>query len=277
MIKRLMSRALQLAHRGWHVFPIRPGDKRPLRGFRTWEAQATTDRAQIVRWWSAAPYNIGIACGPSKLLVVDCDTGEREDGLDVLLELIRHGAHELPETLQVTTPSGGRHLYFTAPDDTALGNTAGKLGSCIDTRGVGGYVVAAGSVRPEGYYTVTKRACVAPLPVWLINTLTPAAASTPTLPLSVHQHQDHYVRAILEGEAERVRTATPGSRNNAFNTAAFIMGQLVGSGEITEQHAWSLLRSAGRLHIGVKGFTEDELERTTKSGLTAGMRRPRSI
>ena len=87
----------------------------------------------------------------------------------------------------------------------------------------------------------------------------------------------HYLRAILEGEVERARSATPGARNHALNTAAFTLGQLVGSGEITEEHAWSLLRTAGRLHVGVHGFTENELERTAKSGLTAGMRRPRSI
>ncbi|HLM21341.1 MAG TPA: hypothetical protein VK390_07445, partial [Propionibacteriaceae bacterium] len=72
-------------------------------------------------------------------------------------------------------------------------------------------------------------------------------------------------------------SAEPGGRNHALNTAAFILGQLVGSGEITEEHAWSLLRGASRLHLGVEGFTEDELERTTESGLSAGMRRPRWI
>ena len=30
MTMRLMSRALQLAERGWYVFPLRPGDKRPV-------------------------------------------------------------------------------------------------------------------------------------------------------------------------------------------------------------------------------------------------------
>ena len=51
------------------------------------------------------------------------------------------------------------------------------------------------------------------------------------------QHSDQYVQAILDGEVERVRSAIPGTRNHALNTAGFIMGQLIGSGEITEEHA----------------------------------------
>ena len=57
--------------------------------------------------------------------------------------------------------------------------------------------------------------------------------------------------------------------NHALNTAAFIMGQLVGGEEITEQCALSLLRSAAGLHVGVRGFTDHELERTVISGLSS--------
>jgi len=173
---RLMERALRLAESGWYVFPLRPRDKRPAVRFTNWETRATRDPDLIYRWWHDAPYNIAIATGPSKLLVVDCDTGKGKSvdprsGLEVLMELAQRGDHELPNTLQVRTPTGGRHLHFTAPEHPVLGNTAGKLGRHIDTRGIGGYVVAAGSVRPEGYYTVINKAPVAPLPRWLIDSL----------------------------------------------------------------------------------------------------------
>ncbi|MBV9314516.1 MAG: bifunctional DNA primase/polymerase [Pseudonocardia sp.] len=58
----------------------------------------------------------------------------------------------------------GNALYFHAPKGTHLGNTVGKLGWQIDRRGVGGYVVAPGSVRSDGYYTIIDTAAVAPLP-----------------------------------------------------------------------------------------------------------------
>jgi hypothetical protein len=181
----------------------------------------------------------------------------------------------LPRTFAVRTPGGGVHLYFSAPDQR-LGNTAGKLGVGIDTRGVGGYVVGPGSVCNTGYYTIIDRCAVADLPQWVVQVLMPTVSGVARA-MSVQQQHDRYLRAILDGEVDRVRSATRGTRNDALNTAAFIMGQLVGSGQITEDHVWSLLRSASRMHIGVKSFTQYEREQTIKSGLTAGMRRPRWI
>ncbi|MEU0517360.1 bifunctional DNA primase/polymerase [Streptosporangium sp. NPDC006007] len=66
--------ALAAAARGWHVFPVSIGDKPPVKGFTDWEANATTDPATIRRWWARAPWNVGIACGPSGLVVIDLDT-----------------------------------------------------------------------------------------------------------------------------------------------------------------------------------------------------------
>jgi hypothetical protein len=277
-MKRLMAAALRLIERGFFVFPLRPGDKRPLPYFKQWEQRATRDPDYVYRWWSDGPYNIGVATGPSQLLVIDCDTaadnaavGWRQvDGEVAIL------GRQLPKTFSIRTPSGGLHLYFKAPGDVPLRNTASKLGKHVDTRGIGGYVVGPGSVRSGRFYLVVDHAPVAPLPAWITERLLPTRPSRPP----AHprgQIASHYVRAILDGEVERVRSAKPGGRNHALNTAAFIMGQLVGSGEITEEHAWSLLCNAARLHIGVVGFTQDELEQTTKSGLTAGIQKPRRI
>lgn len=69
----LTATAFAHAARGWHVFPLRPGDKRPA--VPNWEGRATaTDSTRIRRCWQHAPYNIGIACGPSGLVVIDLDT-----------------------------------------------------------------------------------------------------------------------------------------------------------------------------------------------------------
>jgi Bifunctional DNA primase/polymerase, N-terminal len=66
----LLRSALSLAERGWHGFLCVPGGKRPaLRG--SWQDHATTEPARIRAWWSRAAYNIGIACGPSGLVVID--------------------------------------------------------------------------------------------------------------------------------------------------------------------------------------------------------------
>ena len=69
----LRAWALHFAARGWHVFPITPGAKKPPVIDR-WEARASTDPEQITYWWRHIPHTIGIATGPSRLVVIDLDT-----------------------------------------------------------------------------------------------------------------------------------------------------------------------------------------------------------
>ena len=69
----LLRSVLSLAERGWHVFPCVPGGKRPaLRG--NWQGLATTDPDRLRACWARTAYNIGVACGPSGLVVIDLDT-----------------------------------------------------------------------------------------------------------------------------------------------------------------------------------------------------------
>jgi hypothetical protein len=271
MTLRLMKRALRLAERGWYVFPLRPLDKRPLPGFTKWETRATTDREQITRWWAKAPYNIGIATGPSRLLVIDFDTTPEGHDADwrLIVDSVKIEGQRLPRTFSVATPSSGRHLYFSA-GGRSLSNTVGKLGKHIDTRGIGGYIVGPGSVLRNGYYWIVTRSSVAELPDSIANALTPRS---PTMSAgSASQLREGDVQAIIEREAQRVRTATLGSRNSDLNIAAFLLGKLTGAGKITEREAWDMLQAAAHPHIGCHGFTESEMNRTIRSGLAAGIR-----
>lgn len=279
MTFRLMASALRLVERGWFVFPLRPQDKRPLPGFTRWEQRATTNPSQIERWWAVSPYNVGIATGPSDLLVIDCDVATDHTaahGVAALVALAEQAGESLPETFAVTTPSGGVHYYFRPPKQTPLGNTAGKLAPKIDTRGIGGYVVGFGSQTTRGYYSISVDVPVKELPAWLAARLLPPSA--PREPREIATElADRYLAAILHGEAERVATAPVGTRNNALNSAAFILGQLVGGGDIAEGEVRDLLRNAAAGHIGVSKFSVAELERTIASGLTAGQRYPRQV
>src|SRR5581483_2020671 len=66
--------ALQYAARGWFVHPLGRAEKRPITGHG--KDDATTEPAVIREWWSKWPNaNIGIAGGPSWLLVFDADHG----------------------------------------------------------------------------------------------------------------------------------------------------------------------------------------------------------
>jgi len=223
---------------------------------------------------------------PSKLVVIDCDSAGQEappprwrdahGGLDVLKRLAAEAQQRVPATLSVRTPSGGTHLYFHAPNDTHLRNTAGKLGWHIDTRGVGGYVVGPGSVRSDGWYTIIQHAPVAPLPRWLVAALMPTTQSAPLLQHLTDRHRSRYLQAILAGETEGIVNATPGTRNNALNRAAFILGQLIAVGHSPKQRRLTHFEEQLAVMLGERA-TQAEMTRTIMSGLRAGKRCPRSI
>ncbi|WP_435057382.1 bifunctional DNA primase/polymerase [Streptomyces sp. bgisy060] len=260
----LLAHAVAAAEHGWHVFPLRPRDKRPaghaqarcpgtgrcVSGHRTPEQRATTDPDLLAAAWTHAPYNIGIATGPSGLLVVDLDTvkaGEQEgtpDGVTTFEALCERAGKPVPTTYRVRTARSGMHLYFTQPDGARLGNTAGRLGKHIDTRGWGGYVVAPGSSTADGSYEVLDSRPPAPLPGWLLDALTarPKAVQAPPAPLTTRGTR--YAVAALRGEVDNVAHAGDGTRNATLLRAARALGRLVASGDLTRQEVEQALRRA---------------------------------
>lgn len=284
----LLRTALAHAARGWRVFPLRPGDKRPA--IRDWESRATTDPHRIHQAWDSprgSRCNVGIACGPSRLVVVDLDTPvhgsprppewdrpEIHTGVDVFAALAeQHGAPEPPGTYAVLTVSGGEHLYFEAPPNGVVRNSAGKVGWLCDVRAGGGYVVAAGSVVRGRIYRSNSHPEVASMPAWLVALLreppSPRADLGPFL--DVVGRRSQYAAAALRGEVDRVLAALPGHRNHSLNAAAFALGQLVHSGLLTEGLVTAALAEAS----ATIGLPAAEAHRTIRSGLTAGIRSPR--
>ena len=134
--------ATKLAKMGFKVFPLRENDKRPL--FKgSAQTQGTTDLNQIRDIWTQHPNaNIGIATGDG-LTVIDVDTitAHGVDGENSMLEYqVDNGF--INETLEVTTPTGGKHYYYLT--DNEYSNKASILPG-VDVRGLGGYVVGPGS------------------------------------------------------------------------------------------------------------------------------------
>jgi hypothetical protein len=287
----LHAAALAAAERGWHVFPLVPGTKRPA--VRAWQQRATTDPDRITRCWATGPYNVAIACGPSGLLVIDLDAakpGEQApepwaaadacNGLDVLALVCAEAGQPVPcDTYTVTTPSGGAHLYFAAPAGSGLRNTAGTaLGWKIDTRAHGGYVVAAGSALTSpasGSYAVLRDREPALLPPWMFQHLAgPPLPPQRPMPVPVEDVRvSTYLRAALDHEAARVLAAPQGRRNHALYTAAVALGQLVAGGALTAEQVVGVLEHAAQ----AAGLTSQEVPRTIASGLRAGARRPREV
>lgn len=161
-----LEHAKRLAARGFRVFPLVPGEKRPA--FPGWQELASDDPSVVSAWWSENPdFNVGIATGRD-LVVLDVDVKNGRNGAAALelLDLIG-----LPGSFRVRTPSGGTHVYLK--HDEAIGNAV-ELSDYpgIDIRGEGGLVVAPGStVGGVEYVAVAPDATVEALPDWLAPSL----------------------------------------------------------------------------------------------------------
>jgi hypothetical protein len=109
-----------------------------------WQAEATTDRATIRRWWAKWPSsNVGLAMGAG-LLAFDFDG---EEGEALYRELRARGL--LLDSLEQRTGGGGRQvIYVGAPD---LPNEV-RLVSGLDLRSQGGQIVVPPSFSGKGPY-----------------------------------------------------------------------------------------------------------------------------
>ncbi|WP_411575120.1 bifunctional DNA primase/polymerase [Streptomyces fradiae] len=161
--------ARAVVRRGLAVFPLPAGGRVPARG---WQGLATRDEAALPELL-ADGRNVGVSCRASGVVALDLDV-HGADGQAVFAELAARLGEPWPETLTVATPSGGRHLYFAAPDGCTTGSVSGgrtALGPGIDVRGPGlrsgGYLVGPGSVVGGGRYAVERDVPVAALPGWI--------------------------------------------------------------------------------------------------------------
>ncbi|WP_432155966.1 bifunctional DNA primase/polymerase [Streptomyces sp. bgisy153] len=279
----LLRAALDAAERGWHVFPLRPGTKRPAlhgeascprtgpcaAGHRKWEQRATTDPDRIHATWTRAPYNVGIATGPSRLVVIDLDvpkdkgSSDAPSGAATFAALCERAGHTVPATYRTRTASSGTHLYFTAPPGPRLTNTAGTIGELVDTRAWGGYVVAAGSTTPAGAYEALCGPEAAGLPRWLHTILQPAHKPSQAPSMAVAGQSRRYADVALANESRNVASAQRGAREAALFRAARALGRFVAWGDLPRSVVEQALQEAGE----TAGLTAAECRSTLRSAL----------
>ena len=209
-----LQAAIELAHLGLCVFPLKARDKRAHERWKRFQTEHPTT-SEIEKWWSGdgADRNIAVATGPvSGVIVIDVDG---DIGAESLAKLTRvHGG--LPTTWRSST-GRGEHIWFRAPTSVTLGNTAGRIGPGIDTRGAGGYVVAPPSIHPSGslydWQTDSHPAFVqlAELPQWLFDILAPAPVLAPEpepepLPPDPDRVKAHlkYCRTALDNQRDEL-------------------------------------------------------------------------
>jgi hypothetical protein len=274
-----MAAVTAAAERGFAVFPCKPGGKTPAvpdhkeadcdgadwwcrNGHQGWEPRATTDRGRITRAWLAEPRNnFGVACGPSRLIVIDLDAHGGElpeewrlpginDGRDVFAQICEWAGTEWPSTYTVFTPSGGMHLYFRTTEE-GFRNKAGNtlLGPMIDIRAQGGYVVGAGSVTSGGEYVLTDDRDPQPIPA-----LVELIAGMPARPEKPHRRDlaaPPDAASRLAGLIRAVEAAQAGNRTGALVWAAFTLRDMIAAGEAAEADGELLVQAA--VAAGING------------------------
>lgn len=201
----------------WHVFPVEPRGKRPLKGLENGKDHATTDEKMVHAWFASRhdDPNIGISCAPSQIVVVDVDLpkakNKHTDGRLELAALVEE-LGELPTTPTQDTGSGGVQYFFRAPAGVPL---IGKAGRAIDII-ANGYVVAPPSVHPDGGTYQWRSGygpdeiAIAELPrAWVeyLRQPEPSAARAPSSPA----HGEDFYEALASLDQRRVLECLSGT------------------------------------------------------------------
>lgn len=287
---------------------------RPCHGFRA----ATTDPTVTDQWrqrWPTA--NIGIYPWPSGHLVIDLDAKARTvpatllptalaldtagvlNGVNLFARVLRHlGGTDRLDTRITRTPTGGLHVWFTAPIGVLVKSSRGEvhpdghvtgLGWQIDVRAHGGYVVAPGCATKHGTYRVIRDRLPMPLPDWLAWWLHQVTHDTLTLKRgqdkppyraagggpgrtagALRSRAERIAQGALDSECRQIAGLSDG-RKAALNKAAYKLGGYVAAGYLSADEVTEALTEAGRA-AGATRITTN-----VRSGLTAGMTRPRYL
>lgn len=302
------SVALEWVRRGFPVIPCSRTDKGAMvpgfgRDATPEQLAQFSDPDQVTTWWSGRfkRAHVGLLTGRRHngrgLLVVDLDMrkdgtalpaeyADVSSGADVLERLATKASAEWPDTYTVLTPSGGIHLYYQQPADgpligcaTGAGPTAPHLGPLIDVRGVGGYIIAAGSYSAAQGIPYRRASSPGllpqPLPSWLLERLRPAPLLRPRpgrrpAVLELGSRAERAAAAALDSAVAKVENASVGERNRRLFSAARWLGELheTAPAVLDETTVRDQLLAAALS----SGQTERESLRTIRSGWERGVR-----
>ncbi len=238
----------------WHSAPETFGGIRDLNALRQYQARGVTA--------------FGIATGEHGLVVLDCDTdkktGENAGERD-LRAILGDDFEAIRDTYTVTTPSGGRHYYFTVPDEDCnkyktevrivCDTGKGPRHTMIDVRASGGYAVAPYSKTHKGTYLPDLGKNAMPLPECVARFL----------------HQRDEVR-------QEYSAVVPTCLGEATPTQQMYLEILIGAicrSPVGERNT-TLSKSAGQAfrmtpHYFLPGYVQDRLRQAgTMAGLKLG-------
>lgn len=279
----MLQAALNALGKSFWIFPVARNDKVPHRLAGQWGQTATNDINQVVHFWTQVDpmANVGIACKPSQLLVIDLDKAKGDFQLRGTEWAYMHGAYgprvhgealfdemrfklegdgcgNMPVTYETMTGSGGVHIYYRWPASWPKTSQASPVKGVVDVRGnggqYGGYVLAEGSQTAAGAYEEYHSGDIALPPQWIRQLVVEKPA-----PPRIQRPRGLMQPGVISwsGLVDSVRNAGEGNRNNACAWASRTMCE---EGATVEE-ALKILGPAAE-EAGLPGF---EVERTIRS------------
>lgn len=213
--------AVCLAAVGIPVFPFRlikeGGKEKKVPACTNGDKDATTDVAQILKWWGQQgdpPLLVGLIV-PPELVVVDVDNHGNENGQKEFEKARLAANAPEPQTFTTFTPRVGRHLYFLRPAGL---NTKSVLFPGVEllTRWITDF-----SKRGDGReYGIFANEPFAPLPAWLTPRPAPAEPRTYANGSIAFSGPDPYLKAAIANAADELAKRETGSRNQSLNDTA---------------------------------------------------------
>lgn len=274
--------AAEWVRKGWTPIPLRRKDKVPYMKWGAVDGLSPRSAANLFEGYPSAL--LGIILGPHDL-ILDLDH-RPEKGWDIGEILRALGErYALPPSPVCRTPSGGRHLWFSLPPGSKVGNSTSRHNPLpiagVDVRSNRGLVVVPPSQRPQGRYDWEAWQSALPVaPAALIQDLSPP----PPLPrpkvslLKMSPRQlGRYVSKAYEAEIAAVRQSGKGARNAQLFKAAAALGSLIAAGALPRDHVETSLTLAAH-ECGL--ITDDgsrSVQATIESGLRAGIAAPRKL
>ena len=302
----------ELAKAGISIFPCRnapgtKGDKSPL-GVQSWTAESTADENRIREWFRKYPDAlIGIDCGKSGLVVIDCDRHGGPDGVAAFDDLTDANGG-IPYGPMTLTQGNGQHHAFRQPDGDPIGCSAGALPKGVDVKAAGGYVIAQGSMRVDGVDGWKPAGSPCPelaeafaagtipvIPQWLADIIrapkrrdeqpqdTPAGEREALAPAGQRALPSGptddargaaYAAKAFDEEMVLLASTGKGGRNNKLNDVAFRMGTMIARGWIEESTVRDALWNASLTNGYVKDKGPKAAKDTVNSGLRGGKANP---
>lgn len=203
------------------VFPFRlikeGGKEKKVPACTNGDKDATTDVAQILKWWGQQgdpPLLVGLIV-PPELVVVDVDNHGNENGQKEFKKARLAANAPEPQTFTTFTPRVGRHLYFLRPAGL---NTKSVLFPGVEllTRWITDF-----SKRGDGKeYGIFANEPFAPLPAWLTPRPAPAEPRTYANGSIAFSGPAPYLKAAIAKAADELAKRETGSRNQSLNDTA---------------------------------------------------------